>query len=72
MLGWEDVLVQWPDAVVVDGEPIQVQERKMVAVPEGDCRFSSFRSGKCAHKGEKIEHHFVCNCNRIRSTYPVQ
>ena len=32
----EDVVVQWPDTVVVDGEPIQVKEREMVVVPEGD------------------------------------
>jgi hypothetical protein len=27
------VVVQWPDTVVVDGEPIQVKEREMVVVP---------------------------------------
>ena len=30
------MVVQWPDTVVVDGEPIQVKEREMVVVPEGD------------------------------------
>lgn len=28
--------VQWSDAVVVDGEPVQVQEREAVAIPAGD------------------------------------
>ena len=37
VLGREDVPVQRPDAVVVDGEPVQVQEREMVAIPEGQC-----------------------------------
>lgn len=27
------MLVQWPDTVVVDGEPIQVEKREMVAIP---------------------------------------
>jgi hypothetical protein len=37
VLGREDVPVQRSDAVVVDGEPVQVEEREVVAIPEGQC-----------------------------------
>jgi hypothetical protein len=40
------VLVQWTDAVVVHGEPVQVEEGEMTAVPEGNFmrRFSAKRT----------------------------
>ncbi len=41
VLRGEDVLVQRPDAVAVDGDPLHVQEREMVPIP-ANAIFSKF------------------------------